>query len=305
MRWKIGQAKQRFSEMVRHAATEPQLICNRDRVVAAVVDADSAAKLLGILERAGSDRLPTLSRTSEPWPGERYALTTRRRIAGTDLPNARVVAWARAGDLPRHLGGARRALSRGGAGMSDRPGPLSRTSSATIDGMSDGRQATLRVPEALQEPFRSALVAAVDVWLQNGERLVSIVLFGSVARGQARPESDVDLLVVAEGLPRSLADRRRPLLEAWERVRGTRDLPYIEWNLIIKTPSEARGRSPLYLDLVEDAILILDRHGFFEGVLSGMRARMRELGSRRIHLPNGSWYWDLKPDFRFGEIVEI
>ena len=42
MRWKIGEAKQRFSEVVRRAATEPQLICNRDRVVAAVVDAESA-----------------------------------------------------------------------------------------------------------------------------------------------------------------------------------------------------------------------------------------------------------------------
>jgi len=45
MRWKIGQAKQRFSEVVRRAATEPQLLCNRDRVVAAVVDAESAERL--------------------------------------------------------------------------------------------------------------------------------------------------------------------------------------------------------------------------------------------------------------------
>jgi prevent-host-death family protein len=45
MRWKIGQAKQQFSEVVRRAATEPQLICNRDRVVAAVVDAASLERL--------------------------------------------------------------------------------------------------------------------------------------------------------------------------------------------------------------------------------------------------------------------
>lgn len=51
MRWKIGQAKQRFSEVVRRAATEPQLICNRDRVVAAVVDADSAERLQAIRQR--------------------------------------------------------------------------------------------------------------------------------------------------------------------------------------------------------------------------------------------------------------
>jgi hypothetical protein len=32
---------------------------------------------------------------------------------------------------------------------------------------------------------------------------------------------------------------------------------------------------------------------------------MRALGSRRVYLADGSWYWDLKPDFRFGEVVEI
>ena len=26
--------------------------------------------------------------------------------------------------------------------------------------------------------------------------------------------------------------------------------------------------------------------------------RLRELGSRRVELADGSWYWDLKPDMR-------
>jgi prevent-host-death family protein len=51
MRWKIGQAKQRFSEVVRRAAREPQLICNRDRVVAGVVDAESLVRLQALRER--------------------------------------------------------------------------------------------------------------------------------------------------------------------------------------------------------------------------------------------------------------
>lgn len=162
-----------------------------------------------------------------------------------------------------------------------------------------------RVPESLQEPFRAALAAAAEAWIERGERLISIVLFGSVARSEARPTSDIDVLLVAEGLPRSLVDRRQPFLEAWERVRAACGLPHVDWNLIVKTPDEARYRSPLYLDIVEEGILILDRGRFFEDVLAGMRARMRELGSRRIHLPDGSWYWDLKPDFRWGDVVEI
>lgn len=37
MNWKIAEAKQRFSEVVRRSADEPQLIYNRDRLVAIVV----------------------------------------------------------------------------------------------------------------------------------------------------------------------------------------------------------------------------------------------------------------------------
>jgi len=139
----------------------------------------------------------------------------------------------------------------------------------------------------------------------HGQRLVSLVLFGSVARGQARPTSDIDLVIVAEGLPRSLAERRRPFLQSWERVRAARGLPHVEWNLITKSPEEARVHSPLYLDIVEEGIVILDRGGLVKAVLSAMRARMRALGSRRVYLADGTWYWDLKPDFRFGEVVEI
>ena len=140
---------------------------------------------------------------------------------------------------------------------------------------------------------------------QLGERLVSLVLFGSVARRQAQPSSDIDLVVVAEGLPFSLLDRRRPLLESWERERSAAGHPFISWNLVTKSVEEARHHSPLYLDMTADGILLFDRDGFFATILEAMRRRMTELGSRRIFLSDGSWYWDLKRDFRFGEVVEI
>lgn len=171
--------------------------------------------------------------------------------------------------------------------------------------MSEGDR-TPTIPERIAEPFRTALAAASAAWIEElGEQLISLVLFGSVARGDATSESDLDVVVVADQFPRSLADRRRPLLETWERVRASRDLPRVTWNLVTKTREEAVHRSPLYLDIVEDGILLLDRGGFFANVLAGMRARMRQLGSRRVFLPDGNWYWDLKPDFRWFEDVEI
>lgn len=151
-----------------------------------------------------------------------------------------------------------------------------------------------------------ALEAAIPAWSDLlGDRLVSMVLFGSVARGDARATSDIDLLIVADGFPAALHERRRELLTEWARVRDEHHLPDVEWNLVTKTPAEARSHSPLYLDMVEDGILLVDRGGFFRGVLEAMGARMRALGSRRVFLADGSWYWDLKPGFRFGATVEI
>lgn len=166
--------------------------------------------------------------------------------------------------------------------------------------------ATATLPASVPEPARSSLAAATDAWCAFlGPRLHSLVLFGSVARGRSTARSDIDLLVIADGFPRSLRERRRPLLAAWSRVRARAGLPAVEWNLVTKSPEEARCRSPLYLDIVEDGILLMDRADFFRTVLDGMRARMQELGSRRVFLDDGRWYWDLKPDFRFGEVVRI
>lgn len=41
MNWKIGEAKQNLSRVVRESAEEPQLIFNRDRLVAVVVEPES------------------------------------------------------------------------------------------------------------------------------------------------------------------------------------------------------------------------------------------------------------------------
>ncbi|MDJ0861906.1 MAG: type II toxin-antitoxin system prevent-host-death family antitoxin [Gammaproteobacteria bacterium] len=40
MPWNIAQARQKFSEIIRRAADGPQLIYNRKRLVAAVIDAE-------------------------------------------------------------------------------------------------------------------------------------------------------------------------------------------------------------------------------------------------------------------------
>ena len=46
MNWKITEAKQKFSELIHSVLKEPQLIYNRDRLVAVVIEAESYGKFL-------------------------------------------------------------------------------------------------------------------------------------------------------------------------------------------------------------------------------------------------------------------
>jgi antitoxin (DNA-binding transcriptional repressor) of toxin-antitoxin stability system len=53
MNWKIGEAKQRFSEVVRAAEDGPQRIYHRERLVAGVVDAETLEDYLAWRDRRG------------------------------------------------------------------------------------------------------------------------------------------------------------------------------------------------------------------------------------------------------------
>lgn len=54
MAWKIGEAKQRFSEVVRLAEKAPQIIKNRDRVVAVVMSPRDAEQRAAAPSSVGS-----------------------------------------------------------------------------------------------------------------------------------------------------------------------------------------------------------------------------------------------------------
>jgi predicted nucleotidyltransferase len=132
------------------------------------------------------------------------------------------------------------------------------------------------------------------------EDLVSVVLFGSVGRGEASPESDIDLLIVLRNLPPGRLARAERL-EGVEARGGFEEVPI---RRILKTPEETSRIVPLYLDLVEDGVLLYDVDHFFRRILSSLRRRLNALGAKRLKLGSVR-YWDLKPDLKPGEVFEI
>jgi len=132
-----------------------------------------------------------------------------------------------------------------------------------------------------------------------GARLLGAVLFGSHARGDAGPDSDVDLAVVVE-------DDRPRAHGAWAYVLQRADpggRPPLQ--AVIWTREELSGHPWLLLDVATDGVVLQDREGIIAAELAAVRRRVEELGSRRVCLPDGSWYWDLKPGAAPGESIEF
>jgi hypothetical protein len=164
----------------------------------------------------------------------------------------------------------------------------------------------------LQAEYRDlAAEYAQRIKAHFGDRLVSICFFGSAARGEASPESDIDVLIIAEDLPKDYGLRIRETNriheslrkgQAYRRLRSADASAFI--SDVYLTPEEARSHPPILLDIADHGVVSYDREGFLAGVLEDIRERLRQLGGRRVRTRKG-YYWVLKPDAKPTEVVEV
>lgn len=159
------------------------------------------------------------------------------------------------------------------------------------------------------EPLLKTFVDLIQ--REMGGQVVSAVLYGSVARGTAGPESDVDVLLILREASTEYWKRLQPLLPilrrlrkepCWKKLEEQGMMPFL--SLLVLSLEEAEENRYLYLDMVEEARILVDREGFFRRKLESMRQRLKELGAKRVQR-NGDWYWDLKPDLKPGEVITL
>ncbi|MBI5014187.1 MAG: nucleotidyltransferase domain-containing protein [Deltaproteobacteria bacterium] len=162
----------------------------------------------------------------------------------------------------------------------------------------------------LGEVFEEVLQAVREACLREyGARLQSLAVFGSVARGTVRADSDIDLLIVADPLPDGRMARVAEF-EAIERLvcgalaKAREQGVATTLSPVFKTPSELEAGSLLFLDMTDQARLLVDRHGILRRYLDGLSRRMAALGSRRVAC-RGGYYWLLKPDLKPGEEIRL
>lgn len=173
--------------------------------------------------------------------------------------------------------------------------------------MAEDPQETVRIYRRIAEDFARLLEGEL------GEQLVSVVLYGSVARGDSQIGSDIDMLVVVDApspeKKKAVGERVADLVMEFENT-GLMEKLFQQGRLVnleyrLYTREEAQRTHLFYLDLSQDALLLVDRDGFFAAKLEQVRQRMRELGTRRVYFEDGCWYWELKPGMQPGEVVEL
>ncbi|HLB70252.1 MAG: nucleotidyltransferase domain-containing protein [Candidatus Methanoperedens sp.] len=140
--------------------------------------------------------------------------------------------------------------------------------------------------------------------------LISVALFGSASRGEAGEGSDIDLLIVAEKF--GTGGRFEVFNEIERDLKASdeyRKLKEKRFGTLISpvplTPSEVETNPIILLDIVTDGIILYDVDDFIENKMKSMRKKLKKMGSKRIFLDDKRYYWDLKPDYKLGEVVEI
>lgn len=160
------------------------------------------------------------------------------------------------------------------------------------------------------EVYRTFLDQLLDRLRSHfGEDLIlSVALFGSVARGEARPDSDIDLLIVHKEVD-SLLTRRfvKVFFELKEEAEyerltamGLRPGPCP----VFITEADLWERPLILLDVLDHGLILYDT-GVLQRRLEALRRRLSELASKKVVLGDGRWYWDLKPDWKPGEVIEL
>jgi predicted nucleotidyltransferase len=142
-----------------------------------------------------------------------------------------------------------------------------------------------------------------------GDRLVSLCVFGSVAAGTMKPDSDIDILLVCDVLPKGRMARVMEF-EAVDRLcedsfetamrQGVRTM----FSPHIKTPAEVLEGSLVFLDMTDTVRILFDREEFVGRYLRTLKERLSRLGARKVRF-GGGYYWILKPNIKPGEEITL
>lgn len=159
--------------------------------------------------------------------------------------------------------------------------------------------------------FRDYLYNFVRLLKENyKEDLLSIILFGSVARGKWNNESDIDLFIIfsnKSSIKTAINNQLTKIISDYERKsklknsKGDRLFSTIQdISLLLKDLHTFRT---LFYDIAMDGIILFDSNQTGFHFLRKIKKRIEEKGLRRVFIKENDYYWERNVDF--GEIIEL
>jgi hypothetical protein len=130
-----------------------------------------------------------------------------------------------------------------------------------------------------KEKLKNIAYKKVEEFLRQVERLKPklIVLFGSYARGVFTEESDIDVCVVAEGLPQNVFERRS--LSGLYKVSNLRAVGYFPEEFL----EELEKPNFFLYDVLEDGLIVYHDESFLKSVVERRDMMKRKMGLVKEH----------------------
>lgn len=142
-------------------------------------------------------------------------------------------------------------------------------------------------------------------------KLLSMILFGSVARGKWTNQSDIDLFLIFSNNSLKHKKLERKLIDIILKFEEINELLDQNGNnihasiqpitLLLKDLDNFRT---LFYDFAMDGKIIFDKNEIGLKFIKKIKKRIKSLGLKRIFIDDNDFYWKHK-DVKFGEIIEI
>jgi predicted nucleotidyltransferase len=141
-------------------------------------------------------------------------------------------------------------------------------------------------------PHVNLLIQEIKNILKNN--LVSIILFGSYAKGDFTVNSDIDILVIIEDTE---VDYRERINDFLDKIDGL-TLPFLV-SPIILTKKEAEVFHSLYLDILDAHNIAVDKGNYFKGIMEKV-FEIKKRGLIEEKKLSGKTYWKVNYEGEIG-----
>jgi len=160
--------------------------------------------------------------------------------------------------------------------------------------------------------FRNYLNSYITLLKENfTNNLISVILYGSVARGKWTYESDIDLLLIFSDeisnkskLHKTLTNITITFEKALLLKDGNGRTIYCslqEYPIFLKDLDNFRT---LFYDIAMDGIILYDRTNMGFSFIERIKKRILNKNIKRIFISERDFYWK-RNDVQFGELIEL